>query len=256
MRGLIGKVAIVTGGARGLGAACAARLAEEGATVVIADLLADEGAAKAAELRDSTRQEILALPHDVRDEVSWGSLINEASGRLGGVDILVNNAGIAPNGDIESITLQDLREVLDVNLVGAFLGSKAVIPEMRKRGGGSIINMSSALSRKVLPFTCAYGMSKSALVNLTKTTAVHCARMDYNIRVNSVHPGPHETPLFKASAATVADDPHTAKINASIPMARFGRPPEVGAVVAFLASDDASYVTATEIFVDGGLSAV
>ncbi len=252
MQRLAGKIAIVTGAARGLGAATALRLADEGASVVLADVL-EEGYNVAAGLRDAGKRASFQT-FDVTDESGWRTLFAQTEGEFGGVDILVNNAAISREGHIEAISVDTLREVLDVNLIGAFLGMKAALPAMRKRGGGSIINVASSITERGLPFACAYGASKAALTHLTKTTAIHAARD--GIRVNSVHPGPHETPMLFDGMKVVGDDALVEKINASVPLHRLGRPRDVAATVAFLASDDASYITAAELFVDGGLTAV
>jgi len=254
MERLQGKLAIVTGAARGLGAASAARLAAEGASVILVDVLA-EGDATAAAIREAGRSATFRTL-DVTDEAGWRALVAHAESEFGGVDILVNNAGISRPGNIEAITTQTLRQVLEINLIGTFLGMRAVLPAMRKRGGGSIINLSSSSTRNALSFSCAYGASKAALADLTKTTAIHCAQRNDNIRVNSIHPGPHATEMILAGVQSVADDPRIAKIHDAIPLRRLGQPQDVAGAVAFLASDDASYITATELFVDGGLSAI
>ncbi len=253
---LAGKLAIVTGGARGLGGAAADALAAEGAAVIIADMLDESGAARAAHLTaEGHKAEYAHL--DVRDPASWAALVADIMARHGRLDILVNNAGINAAVTIEDATPDQFRAILEVNLIGPFLGMKAVIPAMRAGGGGSIINLASNSTQMVLPLTSLYGASKSALANLTKSTAVHCAQRGYNIRVNSIHPGAHETEMLLGNGgAKPADIPQVRALINAIPMGRMGKPREIGPLVVFLASDDSSYMTASELFSDGGLTVV
>ena len=252
MARLTGKVALVTGGARGLGAAAAAALCAEGASVVLTDVLSEEGGKTAASLNANGHQARFT-EHDVRDAASWQAAVDLALAQFGRLDCLVNNAGINFPRTIETATIEEFRAILDVNLIGAFLGIKAVIPVMKAQGG-SIINISSNSTRKVFALTSIYGATKAALANLTKTTAVHCAASGYGIRVNSVHPGPHETAMLLGGLEEAADSPPLRRMMEAIPMGRMGKPSEVGSVVAFLASDDASYMTGAEVFVDGGVT--
>jgi 3alpha(or 20beta)-hydroxysteroid dehydrogenase len=245
MSKLMGKVAIVTGASRGLGAATAARLCEEGATVLLADVLEEQGQATAAALRQQGHRATFHVM-DVRLEASWHALVEAANEQHGGLDVLVNNAGIWAPADIESITVAALKHVLDVNLIGPLLGMQAAIPAMRERGGGSIVNVASNATQFIFAQASSYAPSKSALAALTKTAAVHCAEKGYGIRINSIHPGPHETAMMlNGGVSGIAE---------TIPMKRMGRPSEVAAAVAFLVSDDASYITATELFIDGGMT--
>ena len=256
MARLDGKVAIVSGGARGLGGAAVDALAQEGAIVIAADILDEPGEARAAALNAAGRRaEYRHL--DVRDALSWRDVVDGALKRHGRLDCLVNNAGITMSVDIETATLEQFRAIMDINLYGAFLGMKAAIPAMRQSGGGSIVNIASNSTDMVLPLTSLYGATKSALANLTKTTAVHCAQRGYNIRVNSIHPGPHETDMLTGGGAMRAVDiPQVRALISAIPMGRMGRPEELGKLVVFLASDDSSYMTASELFSDGGLTVV
>lgn len=245
MAKLTGKVAIVTGAARGLGAAAAARLCEEGAAVMLTDIL--DGEATAQRLRDAGHQ--AAFAHlDVAEPDAWPAIVADTAARFVGIDILVNNAGIWAPATIETINMNELLRVYGVNLFGPMLGMQAVIPYMRERGGGSIINIASNATKFIFAESVSYGSSKAALANLTKTAAVHCARSGYRIRVNSIHPGPHATAMMgDGSIAGIADQ---------IPLGRMGEPEEVAAAVAYLASDDAAFVTAAELFIDGGMHVV
>lgn len=241
---LAGKIAIVTGGAQGLGEHSARKLAEHGATVVITDVQKASGTKLAKELGGSST----FVEHDVSDETAWRVVLDLVSDRFGKVDILVNNAGLmefAPLGDME-LALFD--RVIAVNVRGNFLGCKLILPLMRAAGGGAIVNVSSISGMIAnMPGGGAYATSKGAIRMLTKAAAIDYA--PFNIRVNSVHPGAMRTPR----SASVLDDPeqHDAAIG-RVPMGRAAEAAEVAKVVAFLASDEASYMTGAEVVADGG----
>lgn len=239
MARLDGAVALITGGARGMGEAHARALVAEGAKVVIADLLDDEGAALAAELGS----EALYLHLDVTDEDGWASVVETAEKAFGPVDVLVNNAGIANAAPIEHFPIEKWNAVLAVNLTGTFLGIRAVIPGMKKLGRGSIINVSSVEGLRGGKMLHGYVASKFAVRGLTKSVAVEVG--EFGIRVNSIHPGFIETAM-------------TAQWNADglpIPLGRPAQPEEVSKLVVFLASDESSYSTGSEFVVDGGMTA-
>ncbi|WP_024286922.1 glucose 1-dehydrogenase [Cellulomonas sp. KRMCY2] len=238
MARLDGKVAIVTGGARGMGAEDTRRLVAEGARVVIADVLDADGQALAAELPDST----IFVHLDVSSAASWAAAIEATHAAFGPVTTLVNNAGILSYASVDTAEEEDFRRVLSVNLVGPFLGIKAVVPDMKSAGGGSIVNISSAAGLVGLPSLAAYTSSKWGLRGLTKEAALDLGR--FGIRVNSIHPGGIRTPM-----AAGADD----SMFATQAMPRIGEVREIAAAVAFLASDDASYITGAELAVDGGM---
>ena len=170
------------------------------------------------------------------------------------MDVLVNNAGIALPRTIEEANLDEFKHVMDINLYGPFLGMKAALPALIARGAGSIVNVSSNSTEMIVPTTTYYAASKAALANLTKTTAVHLATQGYQIRANSIHPGPHSTEML--ADPDVARMPHIQRMRETIPLGRFGRPEEFGHLVVFLASDESSYITASEFFIDGGLTRV
>jgi 3alpha(or 20beta)-hydroxysteroid dehydrogenase len=248
---LTGKVAIVTGGARGLGAGIAWGLAENGAKVVLADVLDEAGEATVAQM--VAEGHVARYRHlDVRETEAWGVLVRETIDAFGRIDCLVNNAGINFVETIESATEQQFRSILDVNLIGPFVGMQAVIPAMKAQGGGSIVNLSSNSTRKVVVSTTVYSASKAALANLTKTSAAWLGQ--YGIRVNSVHPGAHDTEMVRKGFEQVADPAIHETILRAIPLGRLGDPAEVGALVAFLASDAASYISGSEYFIDGANS--
>ncbi|WP_030754526.1 glucose 1-dehydrogenase [Streptomyces griseus] len=236
---LTGKVALVTGAARGIGAAQARLFAALGARVVLADVLEEEGRLVAGELGDTAR----FVRHDVTDEASWRAAVAaaEAFGRL---DVLVNNAAIYTTSPIEDEDPARLDALLRVNLAGPFLGIRAVVPAMRAAGGGSIVNMSSQAGLQGIWGHGGYGAAKWGLRGLTKTAAIELG--PDGIRVNSVHPGAIATGMT-AHLGTTA--------HPAAPLGRVGEPEEVARLVAFLASDDSSYLTGAELAVDGGASA-
>ena len=257
MRRLEGKNAIVTGGASGLGKAIALRLAAEGARVVITDIQVSLG------LREAEEHGFWYLEQDVTDEARWTSLVGEVEARWGQLHILVNNAGVLGSMkavDPETTALSEWRNVFQVNVEGVFLGCRAVIPAMRRAGSGSIVNLSSVAGLVATPYATAYGASKAAVRQFTKSVAQHCAQQKLNIRCNSVHPGNIRTPLWdrqalevaQARGISVADVVSEAK--AICPLGDLTQPEDVAAAVAFLASDDARHVTGTTLLVDGGIA--
>jgi 3alpha(or 20beta)-hydroxysteroid dehydrogenase len=236
---LDGKVAIISGGARGQGAAEAALFVAEGARVVIGDVLDAEGKETAATLGDAA-----AFVHlDVTDEDSWQGIVAETEARFGPAGVLVNNAGVLSFGRVDQIELAEFERLMRVNVHGVFLGIKSVAPSMRRAGGGSIVNISSTSGLQGLPFLGAYVASKWAVRGLTKTAAIDLGAD--GIRVNSVHPGGIDTPMIAGSN----DD---APFYRRLPVPRMGTSEEVARAVLFLASDESSYTTGAELAVDGG----
>lgn len=255
MQRLANKVALVTGGASGLGKAIAERLASEGARVVITDVDRVAGAATAA------GGSLIFVQQDVCDEKRWIQVVEEVKQRLGRLDILVNNAGIL--GPMNAISPVDTpldvwRRIFAVNVEGVFLGCRAAIPAMAAAGGGSIVNISSIAGLRASPYATAYGASKAAVRQLTKSVAQHCAERKLNIRCNSVHPGDVRTPLWDKGAeemAKVRKVPLAEVIEegrTDSPMGEFTRPEDIAAAVAFLASDESRHITGTKLIVDGG----
>jgi len=244
------KVALITGAARGMGAAEAKLFAREGAKVVIGDILEEEGRRTEAEISEAGG-ECLFVPLDVTSESAWEHAIAATIARFGRLDILVNNAGVVARGSLEDTTSQEWDRVMEVNAKGVFLGTKAAIAEMRKVGGGSIVNISSISGMigqdNIQP---VYNASKGAVRLLTKAAAIQYARE--GIRVNSVHPGSVATPMTEASRANPEQYQRSL---ARIPMGRVAQPEEVAYGVLYLASDEASYVTGSELVIDGGYTA-
>jgi NAD(P)-dependent dehydrogenase (short-subunit alcohol dehydrogenase family) len=247
---LAGKVALISGGARGMGAAEAAMFCAEGAAVVIGDVLDAEG--KAVESEITGKGGRIAYIHlDVTSEADWKAAVDLAVSRFGKLDVLVNNAGIGAHGRVEDTTADAWDHLMAINAKGVFLGTKAAIPAMRRAGGGSIINISSQLGLVGSDHTSAhYSASKGAVRLLTKTTAVQYAKE--KIRANSVHPGPIATPM---TAARRTNPDHNAMMTSRIPLGRYGEANEVAYGVVYLASDEASFVTGSELVIDGGWTA-
>jgi cyclopentanol dehydrogenase len=247
---LEGKVAIISGGARGMGAVEARLFAKEGAKVVIADILEDEGRKLAADI-EAAGGKALFVRLDVTRESDWQDAVATAVRRFGKLDVLVNNAGISGRGKVEDTTVEDWDKVMEVNAKGVFLGTKAAIPAMRQAGGGSIINISSQLGLVGTEHSSPqYQASKGAVRLLTKATAIQYAKA--GIRVNSVHPGPIVTPMTETARA----DPERYQMMLSrIPMGRYGQPEEVAYGVLYLASDESAYMTGSELVIDGGWTA-
>lgn len=245
---LEGKVALISGGARGLGAAEARLFAREGARVGVGDIREVEGRALEAEIRESGG-DAMYIGLDVTDEQQWADAVHQMMTVYGRLDILVNNAGILEHGMVEETTAESWDRTMDVNGRGVFLGTKAVIPAMRESGGGSIINISS-VAGLIGGMMTAYNASKGAVRLLTKSSAVQYAAE--GIRVNSVHPGPTDTDMldvfFREEGAREARAADT-------PIPRLGDPDDIAYGVLFLASDESSYMTGAELVIDGGNTA-
>jgi cyclopentanol dehydrogenase len=247
---LRGKAALVSGGARGIGASVARLFVREGAVVLIGDVLEAEGRAVEADLRTAGGN-ALFVRLDVTDEGDWDRAVSAAVERFGRLDVLVNNAGVGVQSRIEDTTVKDWDRVMDVNAKGVFLGTRAAIPAMRRAGGGSIVNISSQLGLVGTDNSSPqYQASKGAVRLLTKATAIQYARE--KIRANSVHPGPIVTAMTEKRRA----DPETYRTMLSrVPLGRFGESDEVAYGVLYLASDEAAFVTGSELVIDGGWTA-
>ncbi len=244
------KVALISGGSRGMGAAEALIFAREGAKVVIGDVLEEEGRRTEAQITDAGG-ECLYMPLDVTSQSEWRNAIAAAVSHFGKLDILVNNAGVGGHGRVEDTTEAEWDRVMGINAKGVFLGTQAVIPEMRRAGGGSIINISSQLGLVGVDNSSPqYQASKGAVRLFTKATAIQYAKD--GIRANSVHPGPIITPMTQAGRA---DQERHALTLSRIPLGRYGLAEEVAYGVLFLASDESSFMTGSELVIDGGWTA-
>lgn len=244
---LAGKVAVVTGGASGIGEFTVREMVEEGAKVVIADLNDDLGSKLVQELNQEERQ-VAYIHVDVTKEDQVENMIEFAVSEFGKLDILFNNAGIGSLSPSAELPFEEWRKVLSINLDGVFLAAKHAIKAMQKNGGGSIVNTASILGHVGQAQTAPYTASKGAVVNLTRTLAVEYAKD--NIRVNAVSPGYIETPLLNQLDEAMKN--HLISLH---PIGRLGKPEEIAKAVVFLASDDASFVTGSNLLVDGGYTA-
>jgi 3alpha(or 20beta)-hydroxysteroid dehydrogenase len=243
---LAGRVALVTGGARGIGEATVRRLLAEGAQVVLGDVLVENGELLAKEL--GAQASFVKL--DVTSESDWTRAVEHCVETFGPPSILVSNAGIMCVKPIEQSTVEDFRRTFEVNAIGAFLGIRAVVPLMRANGGGSIITMSSTAGSIGVEGMTAYCASKAANFTIARCAALEFGRD--NIRVNAVNPGGIDTAMSRSEAVATID---TGDLYAGLPLARIGKVDEVAALIAFLASDDATFITGGQHVIDGGMLA-
>ncbi len=244
---LDGKVALITGGARGMGKSHVRHFVAEGARVVFGDVLDDKGQAVAAKLPAGTCRYV---HHDVTSETEWVAAVSTALSAFGKLDVLVNNAGVLTFAPIADMPLAEFRRVLEINAVGCWLGMKSVIEPMTAAGGGSIVNISSVEGFTGAAGLSAYSASKFAVRGMTKAAAQELGRL--GIRVNSVHPGGVLTSMTLSRADTF-DHVDPEALFKAMPIARFAEPAEISRLVMFLASDESSYSTGSEFTADGGL---
>ncbi|VAV93704.1 3-oxoacyl-[acyl-carrier protein] reductase [hydrothermal vent metagenome] len=251
-----GKVALVTGGASGLGLAIASLMVRQGGAVIITDIAAEQGILAA----EQTGAEFMT--QDVSDETRWQEVLGHIYKKYGPLDILVNNAGISGGGpatDPETTPLDEWQKIQRINSDSVFLGCKYAINYMRKGGGGSIINMSSIAALVATPFITSYGASKAAVRQLTMSVALHCAKSGSKVRCNSVHPGQIRTPMLESlfeeasSQMNVPLDMVVQGFLERIPLGAFGTAEDIAYMVLFLASDESKYITGGQFVVDGGM---
>ncbi|AHH96786.1 glucose 1-dehydrogenase [Kutzneria viridogrisea] len=243
MARLAGKTALITGAARGQGAAAARRYVAEGARVVLADVLDDLGTALAEELGEAARY----LHLDVGDEGDWQQIAEE----FDHFDVLVNNAGVLHFAAVDQTTLADYERLVRINQIGTFLGMRTVVPGMKRAGGGSIVNVSSVEGLAAMPYLLAYSATKFAIRGMTKVAAVELGA--HRIRVNSVHPGAIDTDMVRSALGGREVD--MTPVVKRVALGRAGRPEEIAELVVFLGSEESSYCTGAEFVADGGATA-
>lgn len=266
MTRLDGKVALVSGAARGIGAEAAKRLAQAGAAVVLGDVLDEGGKAVAREI-EAAGGKATYVRLDVTSEADWNQVAATAVSRYGGLDVLVNNAGLFLGKTSEESTLEDWRRLCDVNLTGVFLGTKLALPALKERAktsatGGSIINVSSTAGLVGSPLAPLYSLTKGGVTMFTKSTALEFARKKYRIRVNSIHPGVIETDMGEETFRTRArysgsNDMDAARQAglATLPIGRFGTAEDIANGIVFLAADESAFMTGSSLVMDGGVTA-
>lgn len=254
-----GKLALITGGAQGLGRAHCIRLAQEGARVIATDING-EGAAETAEIVNAEMGAgtAFSIQHDVTDPAAWEAAVDAAREHLGGLNVLVNNAGMGVPGNIEACTFEDWQRCFSVNVDSIFHGCQKALPLMREHAPGSIINISSIAGLIASDTMPAYNASKAAVWMLSKSIALHCAKKNMQIRCNSVHPTFVDTPILDGTAksAQLDKDVLMEKLARQIPLKFVGEPNDIANAVVYLASDESRFMTGAELKLDGGISAM
>jgi NAD(P)-dependent dehydrogenase (short-subunit alcohol dehydrogenase family) len=252
-----GKKAFITGAAQGLGAAMARKLAAEGAKVALADINLEGATAVAAELNTAHGAgTAFAFPLDVTKEEQWVFALEEADEAMGGISVLVNNAGISRGGDIESLSLDDWKLVMSVNVDSVFLGTKHALKYMRDHQPGSIVNISSIAGLIAAHNSPVYNASKAAVWLLSKGIALHCAKQGLDIRSNSIHPTFIDTPILDPLRQRFGKDEAEAKLGRQVPLGHIGEPDDIANACLYLASDESKFMTGAEMKLDGGISAM
>ncbi|MCP1375661.1 SDR family oxidoreductase [Dyella lutea] len=254
---LAGKRAYITGAAGGLGAAMARLFARHGAKVFLTDI-DGSGAQAQADAINAERGDTVAwaAAQNVREEAPWPTLLEQAAQAMGGLSVLVNNAGIGALGGVESLATKDWQRVMGVNVEAVYFGCKYALPWLKQSPPGSIINISSMAAFKVDPDYTVYNASKAAVASLSKSVAIDCARQQLAIRCNSIHPAFIRTGIVEPFFQQLGEEEAIRKLTRGNPMRRLGEPDDVAYAALYLASDESRYVTATELRVDGGASAV
>lgn len=256
-----GKVALVTGGAQGLGEAAARMLAREGARVVVSDINVDGARRVAASLNEARKDAAIGIAHDVTLEGDWMRALEQADRTFGGLHVLVNNAGIGLTKDFLEVTLEEWRRVHEIDLDGVFLGCRSSIPLIERTVkatslGGSIVNISSISGIIAGHNMAAYNSAKAAVRHLSKSVALYCARRGCGIRSNSIHPVFIATPILDGLVQRYGKEEAYAKLGRQVPLGHIGEPNDIAYAVLYLASDESKFVTGAELKVDGGISAM
>jgi len=252
-----GKKAFISGGAQGLGAAMARKLAAEGAKVSVADINHEGAKTLAAQINAAHGAgTAFAFPLDVTKEDQWIFALEEADAAMGGISVLVNNAGVTRGGDIESLSFADWKLVMEVNLDSVFLGAKHALKYMRQNQPGSIINISSIAGLIAAHNSPAYNASKAGVWLLSKGIALHCAKQGLDIRSNSIHPTYIDTPILDPLRQRFGKDEAEAKLGRQVPLGHIGEPDDIANAALYLASDESKFMTGAELKLDGGISAM
>jgi NAD(P)-dependent dehydrogenase (short-subunit alcohol dehydrogenase family) len=252
-----GKKAFISGGAQGLGAAMARKLASEGAKVAIGDINLEGAKRVAAEINETHGEgTAFAFPLDVTKEDQWIFALEEADEAMGGINVLVNNAGISRGGNIEQLSLEDWKLVMSVNVDSVFLGTKHALKYMRQHQPGSIINISSIAGLIAAHNSPAYNASKAGVWLLSKGIALHCAKQKLDIRSNSIHPTFIDTPILDPLRQQFGKAEAEAKLGRQVPLGHIGEPDDIANAVLYLASDESKFMTGAELKLDGGISAM
>ncbi|MEM9494760.1 MAG: glucose 1-dehydrogenase [Pseudomonadota bacterium] len=246
-----GKSVLVTGAAQGLGRCFAEMLAAEGARVALTDQNIDGAREAAAAINSEHDGAAIAIAHDVTSKDDWARALDETVSAFGGLNVLVNNAGVAALGNIETETMENWRRIMDIDVDALFVGTQLAMPYLKKSAPASIINISSVAGMIADGNLLAYNVAKAAVWMMTKSVALHCARANYNVRCNSVHPVFIKTPMIEP----MAPDGDDSFLSRQIPMGRVGDPEDVGHMVVYLASDESKFVTGAEFKVDGAITA-
>ena len=247
-----GKIALITGGASGLGRETAALFVREGGRVAVTDINVKGGRAVADEIGDGA----IFLDHDVTSEDQWIAVLDQTMAAFGGLHVLVNSAGIGLSKSVEDIELEEWRKVHAIDLDGVFLGCKHAIAKMAASGGGSIVNISSIAGIIAGHNMAAYNSAKAGVRHLSKSVALHCARKGYNIRCNSVHPAFIDTPILDSYKERFGAAVALGKFARQIPLGRVGQPLEVAYAILYVECDESTFTTGTELIIDGGISAM
>ncbi len=253
---LAGKKAFITGGAQGLGKCFAEMFAAEGAHVTITDVQADAVRQTAEEINGRYAGKAFAFTHDVTSRADWETALAGAADAMGGISVLVNNAGIGSFGSVESETFETYRKVMDIDLDAIFVGTQLAMPHLKDSQPASIINISSVAGLRADGNFLSYNVAKAGVCMISKSIALHCAKAGYQITCNSIHPVFTRTAIIEAMTMASGDrEAGEAKLARQIPMKRIGEPEDIGHMAVYLASDEAKFVTGTELVADGGLTA-